>query len=251
MSTYVDVRLENERAFHDDRYRDENREAQDKYYEGLQESDSRFQAFVDRFQPGDRVLELGCGIDSLAFTLVDRGIEVVGIDISPVAVEVAREEADHRDLTGLTFLEMNAEVLDFDADSFDGVIGTAVLHHLDVVCAYSEMARVLRPGGRAVFIEPLGHNPLINAYRNRTPENRTEFEHPLRCEDFSLAGRYFDDVHVEMFHLFAILSSPVAKRWWGRPVHRALSWVDRRLLQLSQRFRWHAWIAVAELHGPR
>lgn len=251
MSTQVEIRLENERAFHDDRYRDESREAQDKYYEGLQESDGSFMSLVDRFKEGDRVLELGCGIDSVAFALARRGVEVVGIDISPVAVDIAREEAERRGLSGASFQEMNAEVLEFADDSFDGIIGTAVLHHLDVVCAYSEMARVLRPGGRAVFIEPLGHNPLINAYRNRTPENRTEFEHPLRCEDFSLAQRYFEDVEVEMFHLFAIVSSPIAKRWWGRPIHGALSWVDRRLLQLSKRLRWHAWIAVAELHGPK
>ncbi len=251
MSTQVDVRLENERSFHDDRYRDESREAQDKYYEGLEESDSRFRAFVDQFKPGDRVLELGCGIDSLAFSLAERGVEVVGIDISSVAVGLAQDEAARRGVDGVTFREMNAEVLEFEAASFEGVIGTAVLHHLDVMCAYSEMARILRPGGRSIFIEPLGHNPVINAYRNRTPGNRTEFEHPLRCEDFTLAQRYFDQVHVEMFHLFSIVSSPIAKRWWGRPIHRSLSWVDRRLLKISSRLRWHAWIAVAELRGPR
>ena len=246
MSSQLDERLADERAFHDDRYREESREAQDKYYEGLGESESRFRARVDRFRPGDRVLELGCGIDAMAFALAERGVEVVGIDISPVAVETARREAAERGLTGARFLEMNAEVLEFDVASFHGVIGTAVLHHLDVGCAFREMARVLLPGGRAVFIEPLGHNPLINAYRRRTPENRTEFEHPLRCEDFSLAQRYFEQVRVEMFHLFAILSSPVANRWWGRPIHAALSGVDRRVLALSERLRWQAWIAVAE-----
>ncbi|MEO0493729.1 MAG: class I SAM-dependent methyltransferase [Actinomycetota bacterium] len=247
MAISMDERVANERAFHDDRYRDENREAQDKYYEGLQESDERFRAFVDRFEPGDRVLELGCGIDAMAFELAARGVEVVGIDISPVAVEIAQGEATARGVTGVEFVEMNAEALDFEDESFDGVIGTAVLHHLDVVCAYREMSRVLRDDGRAVFIEPLGHNPLINAYRRRTPENRTEFEHPLRCEDFTLAQRYFDGVHVEMYHLLAIVTSPFASRWWGKPLHAALSWIDRRLLALNERMRWQAWIAVAEL----
>ena len=147
----------------------------------------------------------------------------------------------------MMFEAICAEALDFDNESFDGVIGTAVLHHLDVVCAYCEMSRVLCDGGRAVFIEPLGHNPLINAYRRRTPENRTEFEHPLRCEDFTLAQRYFDGVHVEMYHLLAIITSPFASRPWGKLLHSALSWVDRRLLALNERMRWQAWIAVAEL----
>ncbi len=251
MSTHLDERLAHEREFHDDRYREENRGAQDKYYEGLQESDARFRAFVDRFRPKERVLELGCGIDSLAFSLAERGVEVVGIDISPVAVDTARREAKARGISDVRFEVMNAEVLDFDDATFDGIVGTAVLHHLDIVCAYREMSRVLRPNGRAVFIEPLGHNPAINAYRRRTPATRTEFEHPLRCEDFSLAQRYFEEVHVELFHLLSVLSSPIANRWWGRPVHATLRWVDRRLLALSERLRWQAWIAVAELRRPR
>ncbi|NCG37878.1 MAG: methyltransferase domain-containing protein [Actinobacteria bacterium] len=247
----VDGRIEGERAFHDDRYRNELRESQDKFYEGLQDSEGRFQEFVDQFHAGDRVLELGCGVNSRAFSLAARGVEVVGIDVSPVAVEIAQSEASCRGLDGASFREMNAEVLDFPAGSFDGVIGTAGLHHLDVVCAYREMARVLRPGGRAVFIEPLGHNPLINAYRRRTPHNRTQFEHPLRCEDFTLSYSYFENVHVETFHLFAIVTSPIAKRPWGRPVHAAVSWVDRQLLKRPSRLRWHAWIAVVEFRGPR
>lgn len=251
MSTTVEDRIEHERAFHDERYRDDPRAAQDKFYNGLEESDGRFQELVAGFAPGDRVLELGCGIESLAFGLARRGVEVVGIDISPVAVEKATAAAAEEGLTEASFRVMNAEVLEFADDEFDGVIGTAVLHHLDVAQAYAEMARVLRPDGRVVFIEPLGHNPLINAYRRRTPESRTEFEHPLRCEDFGLAQRYFGDVDVETFHLLAILTSPFAGRRWGRPVHAALTKVDRFLLGSSERMRWQGWIAVAELRSPR
>ncbi|MEM8704974.1 MAG: methyltransferase domain-containing protein [Actinomycetota bacterium] len=251
MSITIEDRIEHERAFHDERYRHDPRAAQDKFYNGLQESDARFHELVAGFEPGQRVLELGCGIESLAFDLARRGVEVVGIDISPVAVEKATEAAAAQGLTNVSFQVMNAEVLEFTADSFDGVIGTAVLHHLDVAQAYSEMARVLRPEGRVVFIEPLGHNPVINAYRRRTPESRTDFEHPLRCEDFGLAQRFFGDVDVETFHLLAILTSPVADRWWGRPIHRVLAALDRALLGLTERMRWQAWIAVAELRSPR
>lgn len=251
MAISMDERVAHERAFHDERYRDENREAQDKYYAGLQESDARFHALIERFEPGQRVLELGCGIESVAFALARRGVEVVGIDISSVAVEKASAAARAEGLSAASFHVMNAEVLEFDDDEFDGVIGTAVLHHLDVAQAYAEMARVLRPAGRVVFIEPLGHNPVINAYRRRTPEARTDFEHPLRCEDFGLAQRYFVDVDVETFHLLAIVTSPIAARWWGRPIHALLTKVDRALLRLSDRMRWQAWIAVAELRSPR
>src|SRR3546814_4334755 len=45
-------------------------------------------------------------------------------------------------------------------------------------------SRVLRPGGRAVFIEPLGLNPAIELYRRFTPSARTPDEHPLLRRDF-------------------------------------------------------------------
>ncbi len=251
MGTTIDERLEHERAFHDDRYRNDPRAAQDKFYDGLGESEGRFRDLVGQFEPGQRVLELGCGINSLAFGLAAKDVEVVGVDISPVAVEQARARAAELGLTAATFVVMNAEVLEFADDSFDGVVGTAVLHHLDVAAACSEMSRVLRPAGRAVFIEPLGHNPLINAYRHSTPESRTEFEHPLRWQDYSLARRFFQEVQIETFHLMAILTSPVANRWWGRPLHKFASALDRRILGLSERMRWQGWIAVSEFRRPK
>ncbi len=252
MTTAIEdsTRFEHERAFHDERYRDDPRAAQDKFYIGLQESEQRFRALVDRFQPGDRVLELGCGVESVAYSLARRGVEVVGIDISTVAVAKTAAEAVAQGLDLASFREMNAEALDFESGSFDGVVGTAVLHHLDVARAYAEMARVLRPEGRAVFIEPLGHNPVINGYRRRTPESRTEYEHPLRVEDFALAGRFFSNIDVRTYHLLAILTSPLASRRGGRALHSFATRLDRMLIRRIPRLRWHAWIAVAEMRTP-
>ena len=253
MTTAIDdsARIRHERDFHDERYRDDQRAAQDKFYAGLDDSEGEFGRLVDRFRTGQRVLELGCGIDGIGYALAERGVEVVGIDISPVAVEQATEAAAARGLTSVRYLEMNAEVLDFDDGEFDGVIGTAVLHHLDVAGACAEMARVLRPEGRALFIEPLGHNPLINAYRRRTPESRTQYEHPLRREDFSLASRFFEEVDVHTHHMLAILSSPISGRPGGRQLHQLLSSVDRVLLRRVPALRWQAWIAVVEMRRPR
>lgn len=244
-------RLERERVFHDDRYRDESRSAQDKFYVGLSESDDFFRAKVDSFEPGQRVLELGCGIESLGFEAAARGVEVVGVDISSVAVSQASSTANELGLDLATYVEMNAEDLEFDDSTFDGVIGTAVLHHLDVDKACGGMARVLRPGGRAVFIEPLGHNRLINAYRDRTPEARTPDEHPLRRRDFATAARHFEQVELDAFHLLSALSGPLSNHPTGRWIHRAMTQVDQALLGRRGLLRWQAWIAVAEFRNPR
>jgi len=251
MLACIDDRTESERAFHDARYRNDPRADQEKFYSGLGESQRRFAELLAGFATGNVVVEFGCGVDSLAPHLAERGVEVVGIDISPVAVEVAQAEAAARGLKGATFRVMNAESLDFSDQSVDGVIGTAVLHHLDVASAFAEMSRVLKPDGRAVFLEPLGHNPLINWYRNRTPEARTRHEHPLRWQDFRLAHRWFQEVKVETFHLVSILTSPISESRWGQPLHRIASAVDRRILVVNERLRWQAWIAVSEFRSPR
>ena len=94
-------------------------------------------------------------------------------------------------------LDEALEAIDRD-DSFDLVCGSGILHHLDLPAAMRELARVLRPSGRAVFMEPLGHNPAINAFRNRTPELRTPDEHPLLGKDLKLCRRYFGSVEVKL-----------------------------------------------------
>ena len=116
------------------------------------------------------------------------GAHATGIDISPVAIEMGVREAASRGLRDRThFAVMNAEALDFPDASFDRVCGSGILHHLDLKKAYGEIARVLRPNGYGIFLEPLGHNPLINWYRRRTPQMRTEDEHPLLKSDLALA----------------------------------------------------------------
>ena len=51
---------------------------------------------------------------------------------------------------------MPAESLIYDNDIFDFVLGVSILHHTDVTLVEREIARVLKPGGRALFIEPMG-----------------------------------------------------------------------------------------------
>ena len=99
------------------------------------------------------------------FMATNGAARVVGIDISDVAIEKARGASRAAGIENAEYRRMNAEFLEFDDNSFDLICGTAILHHLDLTRAYSELARVLKPGGLAVFMEPLGHNPLINVYR--------------------------------------------------------------------------------------
>jgi SAM-dependent methyltransferase len=242
-------RLERERVFHDERFGDEEPEERDRFYAYVDGARERLRAATSRFRPGDRVLEIGIGVASTGWSLAERGVEVVAIDISPVAVERGRAAAAAAGLTTIEFQEMNAEQLDFTAGSFDGVIGSGILHHLELSSALDEVRRVLRADGRGIFYEPLGHNPFINWYRNRTPSMRTDDEHPLIRADFALARRSFGRVE-SSFHHCAVIGCALLPRRVAILARPLLNLVDGVLLRFPG-VRWLGWITVMELSKPR
>jgi SAM-dependent methyltransferase len=242
-------RVERERRFHDDRFSADDGEARDRFYEEVGGARAALRRATDRFRPGDRVLELGVGVSSTGWDLARRGVDVIAVDISPVAVERGRAQAAAEGLTSIEFRVMNAEDLELDTASVDGVVGSGILHHLDLDRAYREVRRVLRTDGHAVFYEPLGHNPLINAYRDRTPDMRTADEHPLRREDLRAAERHFGSVGASMHHC-TVIGCALLPAGLARPVRPLLRAVDRLLLALPG-VRWWGWITVMELGRPR
>ncbi len=249
MTVIDEARKAREQEFHDARFgRGGPRGGTGSFYRITGEAHARHRALVYEGCAGKRVLEYGCGPGSQSFELAKRGAHVTGIDISPVAIEIARAEAERQGVEA-TFAVMDAERTTFPDGSFDLIVGGAILHHLDLDRAYAELARLLAPGGRAVFIEPLGHNALINLYRKMTPEQRTPDEHPLLRSDLAHARRAFAHVNVWYYHMAAIGAAPFAKTPLFKPVLAALSVVDRALLSIPA-IQPYAWIAVLELSAP-
>lgn len=104
--------------------------------------------------PGDRVLEVGCGQGHLTRALAGAGADIVGIDANPQAMGIVGD--------GMV-RHMNAESLDFEDESFDFVVSVHAIEHIpDLESALSEMARVLEKGGQAVFIYPA--EPIMGLY---------------------------------------------------------------------------------------
>ena len=116
-------------------------------------------------QPGDCVLDAGCGsgADLLALApLVGPGGGAVGVDRGAVMVAQARERAAGSGLP-VEFLVGDITRLDFPDATFDGCRADRVLHHLDDPArAVAELARVARPGGRIVVYEPDFEGTLID-----------------------------------------------------------------------------------------
>lgn len=246
-------RKQREADFHDRAFSDENRsDLWPKYYRIVGSSRDFYRSYLESRCEGAAVLEYGCGLTNQALFLADRGAaSVVGIDISPVAVERGNEEACSLGYESVTYRVMDAEEMSFEDDSFDLVCGGGILHHLDVSRAYSELSRVLKPSGAAIFVEPLGHNPLINLYRSRTPALRTPDEHPLLFSDLRLAEEFFGAVRARFFHLSGLAAVPFRRAAGFRRLVTALDAVDRGLFRLFPPSRRYAWQVAIELTRPR
>jgi ubiquinone/menaquinone biosynthesis C-methylase UbiE len=114
---------------------------------------------VARLAPGVRALELGCGTGLFVEKVSASGAALDAIDLSPDLLESARARTRAIETVRLTC--GNAEELPYRDGAFDAVYGSSVLHHLDLDRALAEVARVLRPGGLAVFTEPNIVNPQV------------------------------------------------------------------------------------------
>lgn len=204
--------IDRERLFHNERFGHEEdpRTHLNKWYATIRHGARRHdETILDKARDAD-VLEYGCAdggmsIDGLRVFAVSRSL--TGIDISDVAVAQANQKAERRGAKNARFFAMNAEAMTFPDASFDLVYGRGIIHHLDLQACYAQVARVLRDGGCATFFEPMGYNPVLNAYRDRTPDIRTPDEHPLLAADFELARRYFSRVEAEYFGLFSVGSA--------------------------------------------
>jgi ubiquinone/menaquinone biosynthesis C-methylase UbiE len=103
--------------------------------------------------PYDRALELGCGTGFFLLNLIQSGVARRGsvTDLSPGMVKVATRNGRSLglDIDGRV---ADAEGIPYDDNTFDLVVGHAVLHHIpDVELSLHEVLRVLKPGGRFVF----------------------------------------------------------------------------------------------------
>lgn len=199
-----------------------------------------------------RVLVYGCGNGAQSFYLAKAGAQVVGIDISDVSIQQARERAIAEGVQDrATFLVMDCEALTFDDDSFDVIVACSVLSHLYLPQAYQEMARVLKPEGEIICIEPLRHNPIIQLYRRLTPHLRTawEVDHILGVNDLKLAKKYFGKVDARFFHLFTIAAVPFRKTRIFEGLLGVLEAIDSVVLRVPF-VRRQAWQMVFNLSQP-
>jgi len=135
-------------------------------------SDSELtQRFVDAVAPDTSavIMDVACGPGLVTAALAPRAREVVALDVTPEMLRQASQRCAAAGVGNVTFREGSATALPFADASFDAVVTRLSLHHFpDPAPALSEMARVLRPGGRFVVAdvtssEDPGESALHNA----------------------------------------------------------------------------------------
>ena len=114
-------------------------------------------------KPGMTVLELGCGTGSFTRELARSGANVVAIDLSPELLELARANCS---APNVQYQIQNAYSLSYSEAQFDSVVGSSVLHHLEIKDTLRDVYRVLKPAGTIYFTEPNMLNPQIAIQKN-------------------------------------------------------------------------------------
>jgi SAM-dependent methyltransferase len=148
--------------------------------------------------PGRRVLEIGCGTGIFTEHFAATGAEIVAVDISEELIERARA----RNLPpNVQLVHAPFEALRAD-QPFDAVVGSSVLHHLEVEPALDSIYSLLKPGGLIGFGEPNMLNPQVMAQKNLawlkehmgdSPDETAFFRWEL---DFLLHERGFEEIEI-------------------------------------------------------
>ncbi len=112
---------------------------------------------------GVHALEIGCGTGLFTEMFVETGAQLTAVDISVDLLEKARA----RDLPAaqVQFLAKPFEACQIDGP-FEAVIGSSVLHHLDIKPALNKIYQLLKPRGKLSFAEPNMLNPQIMLQKN-------------------------------------------------------------------------------------
>lgn len=221
-----------ERLFYEESYRRQGQIAAD-----LAEPLSVREVYaLDLLGAGEQslVLEVGSGSGRHAVEIARRGAIVVAVDVSVAGVQRGQALAQMAGQSShVHAASMDAHALGLADASVDLVFGAQVLHHLDCAQAGAEIGRVLRPGGRAVFIENSARNPLlmwarrhlvgrigIRRYGSAAEAPLDDAEIRIFCRQFGGSVR----VHFPQLCLTVLL----ARHWLNFP------WAVQFFLQIDQ-----------------
>lgn len=148
MPELTDEQLKQQQSFYDAGWRGELDRGKEQ--RGNLEANLNFLTRTNLLQPGDKILEIGCGIGTIVAELGKQGYDAVGTDISRVAIEYGRAKY------GSIRLEVQpAEELPYADGTFDVVLSFDLFEHIACIDRHvGEVHRLLKPGGHYLFETP-------------------------------------------------------------------------------------------------
>lgn len=168
---------------------------------------------IDNFKTGDKLLDFGSGPGENAFRLATIGYFVEGFDISEKNVELSKKLFAEQGKSG-NFQVSSAEILPYQDENFNIIIGIDILHHVDIELSIRECYRVLKTGGKAYFREPVDvgildrirETKLVKFFAPKKTSfelHITEDERKLNASDEKIINNVFPKMKKHYFFLFA------------------------------------------------
>lgn len=244
----LDPRKKEEADFHDYQHDHSTELGNEKFYKTTSLSSDYFDKWLKLNVKDKVVLDYACGNGDIAYQSIKYGAKFIsGIDISPGSIancnvlfkEKNVAENDYRFFVG------DCENTELPSDSFDVIICSGMLHHLNLDFAYPEMNRILKKGGKIIAVEALDYNPFIKLYRLFTPAMRTVWEkdHILSMKDIRKAKKLFKLEKISFFHITSFLAAFFNS---NKYILKSLNFIDNILTKIPF-VRLMSWQFIFEL----
>jgi len=195
------------------------------------------------------VLDLGCGSGENIAPLLARGANVIGADVSPELVRLARKRVEISHLYPPPLILCSANDVPLANDSIDIILCASLLHHLDIPRPMAEMWRVLKHGGFVIVKEPVRFSRILGGLRSLFPTRKdvSADEHPLTRAELDLVKSGWTVSGERAFRLPWIpLFRPITPEAWIQKLHA----IDRMALMRIPSLEHFSTCRVFKLQKP-